>query len=458
MTDSPDKPQDTQPDEDSGVAPELESTLDPAQQSVADALRFTFVILKIVVAIVLLFWVGSNIYTVGSNETVVQLRLGAIHSDSSSETDTSKLHWAWPYPFGDIVRIPNTTQEIKLDSEFWINVAADRKAITIDEVERMHQGPLTPGLEGSLLTGDANLIHARWTVEYRVKDAPDYLKRVGSLVLAERIVRAASEQSIVFNIARLPADDLIRSQVGAEGGGSQLDIIRQDINVSLEDMATGLEVTKVLLRDPTLPMPVRRSYRESTAVISEQAQRVEQARQQASAQLSETAGEATDELYRMISDYQMAMDAGNEEEVTRLEKIIDDALFGRVGTGSGSNAADRVRLTGPEYGNRPISGKVAELLNEAETYRNSIASRINAEATTFEAYNKRIEEGGPAALALLRSQLWEAARTEILSNKNIETMYLPADGAKDIAISRDAKVRKEREQAALQEAERRANN
>jgi regulator of protease activity HflC (stomatin/prohibitin superfamily) len=454
MTDSPDNSQDQQ-----SPAPELETTLDPAQQSVADALRFTFAILKLAFAVVLVFWLGSNIYNVGANETVVELRLGRINYNSSTDSNNEAggLRWAWPYPFGDIVRIPSSTQEINLDNEFFIRPPVDGRTFTLDEIEARHQGPLAPDREGSLLTGDASLIHAKWTIEYRIVDAPDYLTHVGTIELAEQLVRAASEQSIVFNIARLPADDLIRSYVGAEGGGSQLDIIMQDINRSLEGMNSGLAVTKVLMRDPTLPMAVRRSYRESTAVISEQAQRIEQAQQQAATRLSETAGEATDELYRMTTDYQNALNGGDEAEIKALEDQIDAAMFGAPDEAGARRTTSRVRRTGEAYGNKLISGKVALTLNEAETYRNSIASRLNAEVAKFEAYQKQIADGGPAAEALLRSKLWEAARADILANKQIETLYLP-DGGVQMTLQRDPNVRKAREQAALLQAEQAANN
>lgn len=59
-------------------------------------------------------------------------------------------------------------QSLVLDREFWYDTADRDRGRTQAEIRRERSGLLDPTRDGSLLTGDLNIVHTRWTVTYRL--------------------------------------------------------------------------------------------------------------------------------------------------------------------------------------------------------------------------------------------------------------------------------------------------
>src|SRR5690606_8107701 len=105
---------------------------------------------------------------------------------------------------------PTTTQKVRLDKAFMFDTDQRSEGQTLDE---MAGRPLNPEKDGSLLTGDANIVHARWQIEFRINEdrAEEYIENVGNIALANRLVRFAAEQGAVYAAANVTADEFIRN-------------------------------------------------------------------------------------------------------------------------------------------------------------------------------------------------------------------------------------------------------
>ena len=143
------------------------ANLDPAQRSLADALRISFWMLKAAMAVVVAAYLFSGVFSVSEQEHVVRLRFGKIvGTDSGQVLGPGGPYLAMPYPIDRLIRVPASAQQIGLDREFWYELQGDG---TVSKKGRA--GPLDPERDGFLLTGDTNIVHARVTVTY-VIDQP----------------------------------------------------------------------------------------------------------------------------------------------------------------------------------------------------------------------------------------------------------------------------------------------
>jgi len=95
--------------------------LDPAGQALADALQISFKLLKLVMIVILGIFVVSGFFKVEQDEQVLVLRFGKVRDDGGQAIKTEGLHWKWPSPIDEVVRIPSSKalQLLSVDEAFW---------------------------------------------------------------------------------------------------------------------------------------------------------------------------------------------------------------------------------------------------------------------------------------------------------------------------------------------------
>ena len=93
---------------------------DTAAQSLQDALRKTFIILKGIMVLLVLWFLTSGIFSVQENEKALILRFGKIrpYGAEGKLVLDSGLKWTWPAPISEIIKIPTTQQTLEID-DFW---------------------------------------------------------------------------------------------------------------------------------------------------------------------------------------------------------------------------------------------------------------------------------------------------------------------------------------------------
>jgi regulator of protease activity HflC (stomatin/prohibitin superfamily) len=275
--------------------------------------------------------------------------------------------------------------------------------------------PLDPVRDGSLVTGDLNIAHARWTVTYRVTDPVAYVTSVGDTILAERLVRSAMQQGIVQAMAQHPADDLLKGVVNRE-------VATGIAQRTLTDMATGLTIDQLTLDKVSAPLSVVGSFDAVTTAETDRTQRILAAQQDRARILGETAGEGSEKLVAVLDRFERAAEAGTPEEVATAEREIDLVL--------GDLEVEGVS----------IGGDVAQVVNAAKTYRTQVVERVKGDRETFERLLPQYEKNP----RIILSRLWEDARERILTG-DVETFYT-VPGQLELQLDRDPVIQKERQQ------------
>lgn len=398
--------------------------LDPAQRSLADALKVSFQLLKLAMVGLVIAYLLTGVFWVREQQKAIRLRFGSMvgESDSARVIGPGGPYFSWPFPIEQLIFLPTATQQVTIERAFWFEVTTENASKTLDEMAGVKGGPLNPERDGSLLTGDANIVHCRWTVSYILSKPVDFVKNVGDPRLAEGIIIRAAEQGIVHTIASLTADEVIRGQNYSETA-------RKHIQRSLDAIGAGLEITSVAVLQPTMPLSVRDAYQAVINAENDRAQNLEKAQQERAKILGETAGEAWSGLLKLV------------EAVESAEKDTDPTKL-QIAEARLTKALVDLRLP-EDMGGLPIGGKVAESLNDASTYRTQIVEQVRSEAETFRRLLPLYNENP----RIVRGRLWQDVKESVLSS-DIETIYLPK-GRPMLELNRDPAIARKRQQEAI---------
>jgi len=397
--------------------------LDPAQQSLAEALRVSFTILKLAMLAILVAYAFSGTFSVGSNEVALRLRFGDYVGDPGNRVLERGTYLAAPFPVEQIVKVDTRPVTLVLDREFWFETTAQESGLTRGQLQARKAMPLHPLRDGSLITGDSNIAHAKWTLTWRVGDPVAFLTNVGSKQLATDIIRLVAQQGIVQAIAQLAADDLLRGIVNRE---LAVGLMQE----RLDGMRTGLVIDQLVLDKVSAPMRVAGSFDAVTSAESDRASRIVAAQQERSRILGEAAGEASGQLMALVSSYEQAAERGDKEAALRIQLAIDAAL------------ADL------RVGDAAIGGEVARVINTAKTYRTQIVERVASEAQAFEQLLPQYDRNP----RLVLSKLWEDARETILTG-DVETFYT-VPGQLELQLNRDPELQKQRQKEQMRSKKR----
>ena len=165
--------------------------LDAAGKSLSDALRISFIILKIIMIILVIAFLASGIKTVGSEEQAIVLEFGKIRGVGEKRLLGPGLHWIYPYPIHEIVKIPVETKVNLSINSFWYYqtqaqmLSGERPRVRPDQ-------PLKPLSDGYCITrgekqdeavmgsagSDYNIVHSRWQLTYQIDDPERFFHNV----------------------------------------------------------------------------------------------------------------------------------------------------------------------------------------------------------------------------------------------------------------------------------------
>jgi membrane protease subunit HflK len=422
--------------------PQVDEVLDPAQESLADALKVSFWILKILMIIVLVAYCFSNWFNVDQQHVAVRLRFGRIVGQTPQQQVLlpGGPHLAFPYPIDKVVQVPTTPTTVDLDDQFWWSQPPG------GDPAQVKQGPLNPAQDGSLVTADANIIHARWSVTYQIKSNSQdidpqavlaYIHNVGSEEAADRIARAAVEQGIVRTAAATTAEQLMRGQFEK---GRTLEWIQQ----TLDALGTGLEISQLNITKPAMPGSVADAYRLVTEAVSDRAKAIAEGRKQRDEILKNAAGEAHEDLWALLQAYEQAHVGDLSEDVASAESLLK--RVGRVmrqGRINPEDVAGVLELSAAVS----IGGEVAAVISQARSYRDQVKSTAQREAREFEDLLPQFTKNR----TVFMTDRFSAALEGILTSKTVETHYVDAGMDVIIQSNPDPKIKQQDEERNIAE-------
>ena len=194
--------------------------------------------LAILLLVVGAWFVLSAFYVVGPDEEGVVRRFG-----KWVRTEPSGLHFKFPYPI-EKIDLPKVTQ-----------------------VQEISVGRILK--EAKMLTGDENILLVEVRVQYKIKDAAQYLFNVRNV---EETIKDATESALRQTIGSHPIDDPL-----TEKKAEIMDEIQIALQQMLDHYECGIDVRQVQLQDVNPPQEVDFAFKDVQSAKEEKEQLINEA-------------------------------------------------------------------------------------------------------------------------------------------------------------------------------------
>jgi modulator of FtsH protease HflK len=205
------------------------------------------VIVGAIVLLVVLIWLVTGIYTIGPGEQGVVRRFG---KEVARTGPGLRYHWPRPIERVDVVNIEMVR----------------RVEVGFRSAPRYQLVPQ----ESLMLTGDENIVDAQAIVQYRVKDAGEYLFRVTE---PDQALRDATEVGLRSVIGRTTIEEVLT--VGRVEIQNQTRTFLQQL---LDTYQSGLMVTEVKLQVVDPPEQVKDAFHEVVRAREDRERLINEAR------------------------------------------------------------------------------------------------------------------------------------------------------------------------------------
>ena len=307
--------------------------IDAAERSLSEALGISFAILKVIMAVLILAYLASGFRTVGSNEQALGLTFGKISGVGEARVLDHGWHWVFPYPIGEIIRIP-VKKQIKLTVDrFWYEQTRNDVLGEGPKPRRIVREKLNPIREGYCLTrsqkqetggtagtataaqdqmpeadgSDYNIVHCRWEVEYQIDNIEQFFRNVyledlkpGEVfedIMIEStspLVRSAVEGAVATAMVQYSIDEALQSRDTIPR------YVRQLVQRQLTLVESGIRVTSVQLVDVEWPKQVNEAFEAYFTASQTSQQAISEARTYAEQTLTDAGGQVADMLYQEL--------------------------------------------------------------------------------------------------------------------------------------------------------------
>jgi membrane protease subunit HflK len=293
--------------------------LDAAAKHLSEALRISFITLKIIMIVLVVVFLASGFRTVGPDERALVLRFGKIRGVGDKRLLGPGPHWVFPYPMEEMVKIP-VGKKVNLPiNSFWyfqrpeelvpINTGPIRFGKTLDPVKDGYcitRGEKQEGMAGAGAS-DYNIVHTKWQVIYQIGSAEQFFRNVyvGRVRPGQAYFEVMAE-SVRPLLQNMVADAVVTSMVNytIDDAISSQDRIRRHVQrlvqKKLDELGSGIEIVSMQLIKSEWPRQVDKAFEDFIRASQSSQTAISKARTYADTVLSETAGPVVNELFEVL--------------------------------------------------------------------------------------------------------------------------------------------------------------
>lgn len=402
--------------------------LDAAGKSLSEALRISFAILKVIMLVLVVIFLASGFRTVGSDEQAIVLRFGKIRGVGEERLLGPGLHWVFPYPVDEIVKIQVQKKvNLPIDSFWYYQSASEllgggprRRDRVPEKLNPVRDGYcITRGEKQDLaLTGtigsDYNIIHCKWQLTYKIDDPERFFRNVYvdmekipagqnyADVISKNIAKPLEymfADAVVTAMVNYTIDDVLFEQVAAV-----TQLVKRLLQEKLDTIESGIQVISVQLTDKTWPRQVEEAFQNSIKARQEREKAISVAKTYAEQTLNKVAGPIAGQLYAALQD----------------ETVSDEQQ---------------------EFLWSQLAGTAQDIIAEARAYQTKVVASAQARAE----YLKKILPELRKRPELVMQKIYQDAIVEVLSNAEDKYIVQPVRDSKGreirIYISKDINVK-----------------
>lgn len=390
------------------------SGMDPATQSLSDALRITYRIVQLGVLVLVGLYALSGFRTVREGEKGIRLRFGAVQDQGI----TPGFRFSWPEPFGELIKVQTSTQDLIIDDDFFPELTPEEKKNLAEKgTPTLNDGgrdKLNPELDGSNIMGDGNIAHTRWAVRYHREDSQKVVQNIDP-ESEKSLVLSAVKRGIVRALASITIDKLLTGTVeeGKAAAYVQIEKHTKEIaQATLDKLDSGITLDVVSMTARIPPRRTMRWFAEVNKSRSVASKAVEDAKTIRDGILTDTAGEAAEEILRQIDIYDKALTLNNTREATERLAIIDALLAGQ-----------KVTIDGREVNLRAY-GQISTIMSDALRDKSRMLNKLAGETISFGAKQKMFKQNRKVFL----NAEWAESFGQFITGDSVQQMILPTPG------------------------------
>jgi len=222
----------------------------------------------IVAAVVVILLIGV-VYQVSPEEIGVILRFGKF-----ARTSDPGLHFKLPLGIELLTRVP-VQRQLKLEFGFRTTRPGVRSEFKV-----------TPETikESVMLTGDLNVVDVEWIVQYKIKDAFQFLFKLRNVEETFRDMNEAVVRKIVGDHS---VDEVI-----TVGRAKIADEAKVELQILCDLYENGIDVNQIILQDVNPPDPVKPSFNEVNESLQEKERKINEAWSEYNQEIPKASGEA----------------------------------------------------------------------------------------------------------------------------------------------------------------------
>lgn len=401
--------------------------MDPANKSLADALKITFRLIQFAMLVLFGLFAFSGLQPVKEGESGLRLTFGRL-----VERDVAPgMRFAMPAPIGEIVRVPTGNEEIEDSSSFYPFVSADVRARGPESLPYMQQ--LNPARDGSILTGDQAVAHLILRIQYRRADPALYAENVLDRPTEDLLILSAARRGMVRACAEISIDNLLREQDAGAIARRALTVAQE----TLDQSSTGITLERINLVQRIPPAYLRASFNKVQDATAQSGKVLEEATTTANQTLNSMAGLASRPLIDLIEQYDHAIEQqtiladggtipqGDLLDAPAILARIDSVLEGRPVTIAGQILENQT------------SGEATSILQQAAVDR---ARLVNGRQASLQMFLAKLDQyNGNPQVMLTRE--WTGALGVLLS-RDFTQKYLSPDGGavRQLVINQDPNI------------------
>jgi membrane protease subunit HflK len=313
--------------EEGGESEEEPAPEEAGHEALAQALRGSFRWLKVAMVLLVAFYLLKGIFSVEMNETGFKLRFGKIVPAGDEQAAFVSGEYYIQFPWEEVELVSTAERVLNIDQEFWATQRAGEAAPRSLDVRR----------HGFLVTGDANIVHLKLRVRYRVGNSDSDVKAfLFALEDPEAILRRMAMASTAKVVSSMPVMDVI-------GRRGLFEKILVDLQARMTDFKTrvgiplGIELVAVeavelpqgapgdVRRNPTEPLEVKDAFEDIIKATSDRGTAAEEGRNRANYVISNAEAKAREIIAEAEGDKQrlISFAQADAQALTQLLEVYD---------------------------------------------------------------------------------------------------------------------------------------
>ncbi len=247
----------------------------------------------LIAMVAVILWLASGFYIVNEGQRGVVLQFGA-----KTEITDAGLHWHWPFPLETVEKV-NVSQVSTIEIGY-------RKSDKTGGTSKVPK-------EALMLTQDENILDIEFAVQYKIKDAAEYLFNVRDI---QTTLMSATESAVREVVGKSDLDFIITE--GRDQVGQNTRVLLQEI---MDRYKSGIQIVTVQMQKALPPEEVKAAFDDAVKAREDEQRLKNEAEAFANDMIPRARGNAA-RMLQEAEGYKASVIARAEGDAKRFSQIV----------------------------------------------------------------------------------------------------------------------------------------